>query len=88
MSIYQRLTDNSAHEASDYLNAGYCMWFQSDIVKAIGFFQQYINMVSKHSHTNAQVSLHHIFDMDVKLLRQYHISAEESCVMEDLVNGE
>lgn len=88
LSIYQRLTDNSAHEASDYLNAGYCMWFQSDIVKAIGFFQQYINMVSKHSHTNAQVSLHHIFDMDVKLLRQYHISAEESCVMEDLVNGE
>lgn len=88
MPIYQKLIENPKHLPADLLNAGYCAWFLSQIDNAALLFAQYKtkNTVNNERNQHAFTSLHDVFILDTALLQQYHISKEEVCVMEDLID--
>ena len=72
--FYGRLTSVERPHADDLLNYGYCLWFQQQVEKAIGYFQQYM----KHEHTDLEKEFLHteydilkekgITDIDIQLM--------------------
>ncbi len=42
--IYNQLLARDQKNDTDYLNYGYCLWFQRDITGAVSLFRQFINM--------------------------------------------
>ena len=80
---------HKSHIPSDYLNTGYCLWFDLKIEEAVKKFADY--EIMRKEKGNAQgndESLHDVFILDAPLLSQYHVGKEEAAVMEDLVNDQ
>lgn len=87
--LYKRLLANQHRMPTDYLNAGYCQWFLSNMEEAINLFKQYVAETNKERPMpGGNALLHDVFVMDADLLQQYGIGAKEAFVMEDLVANE
>ena len=89
LQLYNQLMAHKNHIPSDYLNAGYCLWFDSKIEEAVEKFAHYEMMRNeKGIAQGSDESLHDVFNLDAPLLNQYHVRKEEATVMEDLVNDQ
>lgn len=89
LQLYNQLMAHKNHIPSDYLNAGYCLWFDSKIEEAVEKFAHYeIMRKEKGIAQGNDESLHDVFILDAPLLNQYHVGKEEAAVLEDLVNDQ
>ena len=89
LQLYNQLMAHKNHIPSDFLNAGYCLWFDSKIEEAVEKFAHYEMMRNEKGIAQGNdESLHDVFNLDAPLLNQYHVGKEEAAVMEDLVNDQ
>ena len=83
--IYDTLLSGDENNAADYLNAGYCRWFEGRVEQAVELFRRY----RKQLGTNAQKHpLSEDFESDADLLKSNGIGRIEMMLIDDLVRNE
>lgn len=84
--VYDQLIAENNHVTADYLNAGYCKWFQAKIEQAVKLFKTYEQKRANDPHySTAFLPLKEIFKMDRKLLELNEIRPVDSAIMADIV---
>lgn len=79
VKIYDKLLSSEQKIADDYLNYGYCMWFQKDVRSAISLLRQFVSL-----HENGLEQLHKVlFETDNYILLNHDISTTEVRLMYD-----
>ncbi|MBR1469641.1 MAG: tetratricopeptide repeat protein [Prevotella sp.] len=81
--IYGALLTGDGNIPTDFLNAGYCQWFNNHVEQAVGLFRRY----RESKGDTPQRSLLDDFKSDAELLTANGIGRIEMMVMADLVSG-
>lgn len=84
-AIYQKILENPA--VDDYLNAGYCMWFDGKILKAAEMFKKYLSSAGwdSDSMTLRKQAEESIIDIECDYLEKHGVGAVEKELMLDIV---
>lgn len=82
--MYAQVTANEHHEAVDYLNHGYCKWFENAYDEAVACFKNYLKE-QKVSKDDTQLSKE--FDADRQTLYDHGIMPLDITLMLDMVRG-
>ncbi len=86
--LYNEILSDKDRQAVDYLNAGYCSWFQGDVETAVMQMQEFVQLQKQADEKIQQYSYYNIFDKfceDTVLLDKYGISEVDRKLMADLV---
>lgn len=82
-TLYEKLLQMAHPMADDYLNAGYCLWFQRRLSQAVESFKAFVK--GRGDTPEGMAVMSRTFASDAELLKLYGISATEQTIMADLV---
>lgn len=84
--LYDEILDADQKSAADYLNAGYCRWFQGNLQEAVDLFRLYIKKAGEQLHKDKHVSFMLKLNEDASLLDAYGIPQVDRRIVAGMVN--
>lgn len=83
--LYDEILKVNEISAADYLNAGYCLWFQNRLQDAVGLFKSYIKKAGEQSRGSVRIDFMRKLDEDALLLDAYGISDVDRRIVAGMV---
>lgn len=83
--LYGEILNACEITAADFLNAGYCFWFQNRLQDAVGMFKSYVKKAREQSRDSERIDFMRKLDEDALLLDAYGVSDVDRHIVAGMV---
>lgn len=84
--LYATILDSNDKSPADFLNSGYCFWFEGNIKEAVERMRQFISLSNRKEGGKQRVSIRIQLEEDKALLDKYQISVVDRKLVADLAS--